>query len=67
MQTFAQQFAAQVNREETQRDRNLRLGREDLRTFCSLRKPDFYKPEREYQDILCNTLQAAYEKNIYMY
>lgn len=64
MQTFAQQFAAQMNKAETQRDRNLRLGRENLRTFCNLRKPDFYKPEREYQDVLCNTLQAAYEKRL---
>ena len=64
MSTLAEQFKAQVNRVETERDRNLRLGRENLRTFCNLRKPDFYKPEREYQDVLCNTLQAAYEKKL---
>lgn len=64
MPTLAQQFKAQVNKEETKRDRNLRLGRENLRTFCNLRKPDFYKPEREYQDVLCDTLQAAYEKRL---
>lgn len=64
MSTLAQQFKAKVNREETERDRSLRLGRENLRTFCNLRKPDFYKPEREYQDVLCNTLQAAYEKKL---
>ena len=40
------------------------MGRKNLRTFCNLRKPDFYKPEREYQDTLCNTLQAAYEKKL---
>lgn len=64
MATLAQQFREQLNREETERDRNLRMGRENLRTFCNLRKPDFYKMEREYQDILCNTLQAAYEKKL---
>ena len=64
MPTLAEQFKAQVNKEETERDRNLRLGRENLRTFCNLRKPDFYKPEREYQDVLCDTLQAAYEKRL---
>ena len=64
MPTLAEQFKAQVNRKETERDRNLRLGRENLRTFCNLRKPDFYKPERGYQDILCDTLQAAYEKRL---
>lgn len=64
MPTLAEQFKAQVNKEETERDRNLRIGRENLRTFCNLRKPDFYKPERKYQDILCDTLQAAYEKRL---
>lgn len=64
MPTLAEQFKAQVNKEETERDRNLRLGRENLRTFCNLRKPDFYKPERGYQDVLCDTLQAAYEKRL---
>lgn len=64
MPTLAEQFKAQVNKEETKRDRNLRLGRENLRTFCNLRKPDFYKPERGYQDVLCDTLQAAYEKRL---
>ncbi len=56
MPTLAQQFAAQLNKEETERDRNLRLGRENLRTFCNLRKPDFYKPEREYQCCSANYL-----------
>lgn len=64
MSTLAEQFKEQVNKKGTERDRNLRLGRENLRTFCNLRKPDFYKPEREYQDVLCNTLQAAYEKRL---
>lgn len=64
MESLAQQFRAQLNREESERERNLRKGREDFRTFCNLRKPDFYKPERTYQDILCHTLQDAYEKKI---
>lgn len=62
--SLATQYAAKVNKEETERDRNLREGRKNLRKFCNLRKPDFYKPEREYQDILLLTLQAAYEKKI---
>lgn len=64
MSSLAEQYRAQVNRAETQRDKNLREGRESLRKFCNLRKPDFYKPERTYQDVLCNTLQAAYEKKL---
>ena len=64
MSSLAEQYRARINRTETQRDRNLREGRESLRKFCNLRKPDFYRPEREYQDELCNTLQAAYEKKL---
>ena len=59
MGSLAEQFKAQMTREETERDRNLREGRRNLRKFCSLRKPDFYKETRTYQDELCNTLQAA--------
>ena len=64
MGSLAEQFKAQMNREETERDRNLREGRRNLRKFCNLRKPDFYKEIRTYQDELCNTLQAAYEKKL---
>ena len=64
MSSLAEQFKAQVNSKDTARARNLEAGRKCFRTFCDLRKPDFYKPEREYQDTLCNTLQAAYEKRL---
>lgn len=64
MSSLAEQFKNQLNKKDTARDRNLEAGRKSLRTFCSLRKPDFYKAERIYQDTLCNTLQAAYEKRL---
>jgi len=64
MSSLAEQFREQLNKKDSVRDRNLARGRENLRAFCNLRKPDFYKPEREYQDVLCNTLQAAYEKKL---
>lgn len=64
MSSIAEQFREQVNKKNTLRERNLAMGRKNFRTFCNLRKPDFYKPEREYQDTLCNTLQAAYEKRL---
>lgn len=64
MGSLAEQFKAQMNREETERDRNLREGRRNLRKFCNLRKPDFYKETRTYQDELCNTLQATYERSL---
>lgn len=64
MSSLAEQFREQLNKKNSARDKNLAMGRKNLRTFCNLRKPDFYKPEREYQDTLCNTLQAAYEKKL---
>lgn len=64
MGSLAEQFRDQVNQKDTDRNKNLAKGRENFRTFCNLRKPEFYKPGRQYQDVLCNTLQAAYEKKI---
>ena len=64
MSSLAEQFREQLNKKNSARDKNLAMGRKNLRTFCNLRKPDFYKPERKYQDTLCNTLQAAYEKKL---
>lgn len=64
MSSLAEQFREQLNKADTGRARNLAAGRENFRTFCNLRKPDFYKAERGYQDTLCNTLQAAYQKKL---
>lgn len=64
MSSLAEQFREQLNKKDSRRELNLAMGRKNLRMFCSLRRPDFYKPEREYQDVLCSTLQAAYEKRI---
>lgn len=62
--SLAEQFKEQLNKRDSVRDKNLAAGRKDFRTFCELRKPDFYKPGREYQGTLCSTLQAAYEKRL---
>lgn len=62
--SLAEQFKEQLNKKDNARERNLAAGRKNLRRFCNLRKPDFYKPQRTYQDLLCNTLQAAYEKRL---
>ncbi len=64
MDSLALQFKKELNKKETEREKNLEKGRKNFRAFCNLRKPDFYKPGRSYQDDLCNTLQAAYEKKI---
>ena len=64
MSSLAEQFKEQLNKQDTVRAKNLEAGRKNFRTFCNLRKPDFYRPGRTYQDTLCNTLQAAYEKRL---
>ena len=68
----AREFAKQFKRisdgdpdsPEAERNKNLEAGRRDFRTFCNLRKPEFYKPGRKYQDALCTVLQKAYEKRL---
>ena len=50
--SLAEQFKEQLNKRDSVRDKNLAAGRKDFRTFCELRKPDFYKPGREYQGTL---------------
>lgn len=46
------------------RKRNIEMGRKDFRTYCNLRNPSFFKPERAYQDEICRVLQMAYEKKL---
>lgn len=49
---------------DSERQKKITLGKSDFREYCILRKPDFYKKERVYQEELCKTLQAAYEKRL---
>lgn len=49
---------------ESIRKRKIEDGKKNFRTYCNLRNPEFFKPSRTYQDEICNTLQAAYEKTL---
>lgn len=49
---------------ESVRKRKIEDGKRNFRAYCNLRNPEFFKPERTYQDDICNTLQAAYEKRL---
>ena len=51
MSSIAEQFREQVNKKNTLREQNLAMGRKNLRTFCNLRKPDFYMEVRSETDI----------------
>lgn len=39
-------------------------GRESFREYCNRMNPDFFKENRTYQTDICETMQAAYEKQL---
>lgn len=51
-------------KEHTERDKKIESGRESFRAYCNLMNPEFFKPIREYQDSICNTMQGVYEQKI---
>ena len=46
------------------REKNIKLGRTDFRTYCNCVNPNFFRNSRSFQDTLCNTLQMIYEKKL---
>jgi len=46
------------------RKQTIEVGRKNFRHYCNLINPEFYKAEYAYQDVLCNTIQSAYEKRL---
>ena len=64
MKNIIDKLADEFTSEQTERKKNIEAGKQSLRTYCNLLHPDFFKPEREYQDVLLNTIQAAYEKKL---
>ncbi|MED4377972.1 phage terminase large subunit [Schinkia azotoformans] len=42
----------------------IKNGRENFREYCNRINPDFFKPHRSFQDTLCHTMQAIYEKKL---
>ena len=61
---FLEEFKSVSNGEKTQRDRDIEKGREHFRQYCNLINSDFFKEERTYQTIVCDTLQKMYERKI---
>lgn len=47
-----------------EREQILRKGRKNFFNFCQLLAPQFYKPTRWHLWLLCNTLQALYERHL---
>lgn len=47
-----------------QRELNIRSARENLWAFCCLISPDFYKADRWHLWLICEVLQALYERRL---
>lgn len=54
----------QKDNKQLERESKIKQGRLNFRTYCNLMNPEFFKPERKYQDRICSTMQAAYEKRL---
>ncbi len=55
---------AATGKEQDGRGKKIAAGRENFREYCNLMNPSFFRPERKYQDEICNTLQAFYERRL---
>lgn len=47
-----------------QRRRVIERGKKNFHEYCMAINPDFFKPHRKYQGIVCDTMQAMYEKRL---
>lgn len=52
------------NTAQQERKAVIARGTSNFREYCNTIHPDFFKSQRKYQDVLCNTIQAAYEKRL---
>lgn len=50
-----------VKRLQLLREKQIRNARKSFYEYCKIINPDFYKPNRDYLKVLCNTLQSLYE------
>ena len=57
-----QEFKSISTGEKTQREAEIEKGKKSFRQYCNMINSDFFKKERAYQDIVCDTLQKMYRK-----
>ena len=62
--SFLEEFRSISTGEKTQREAEIEKGKKSFRQYCNLINNDFFKQERAYQDIVCDTLQKMYERKI---
>ncbi len=53
-----------TGKQNRKRHQIIKTGQKNFREFCNAMNPEFFRPSRKFQDILCNTLQAIYEKEL---
>ncbi len=46
------------------RREKIQEARRSFRAYCNLINPEFFRPDRKYQDVICETFQALYEKRL---
>lgn len=49
---------------EKKRIKKIEEAKKSFRAYCNLINPTFFRNSRKFQDILCSTLQKAYEKTL---
>lgn len=52
----------QINKAELKRQAQFELSRRNFYYYCKTKYPEFYREDRVYLKILCNTLQLFYER-----
>ena len=62
--SFLEEFRSISTGEKTQREAEIEKGKKSFRQYCNLINNDFFKQERAYQEIVCDTLQKMYERKI---
>ena len=61
---FLNEFKSSLKSEKSEREIKIEKGKKNFRTYCNLINKDFFKIEREYQNIVCDTLQKMYKREL---
>ncbi|MEY8322245.1 hypothetical protein AAK894_14425, partial [Lachnospiraceae bacterium 46-61] len=62
--SILQEFKSISTGEKTQREAEIEKGKKSFRKYCNMINSDFFKEERTYQSIVCDTLQKMYERKM---
>ncbi|ABR46643.1 phage uncharacterized protein [Alkaliphilus metalliredigens QYMF] len=51
-------------KQNSERSKIIAVGRRDFREYCNRMNPEFFRESRTFQDKVCKTIQAIYEKKL---